>query len=261
MWGKSYLYKPGQYDRIAAIANNRTGNRSWFRDFFFVLSDDPWRFASPAHGLMHISAMLFSHCHVSRTVDWQEEDINGDFCSALAATVYAIKGSAPRLPNGTGRHFFYAARGRYESKQGADFGIVAHLHDEEGDLFRPLLFQGKISSRKVGRRWSANLHRKDSSGKEQIDKILPSGIGWYVFYHQDSQLPLPGPTVRSAADLGKAIQTSWTVDTFEPAVDFAAFLIFDVLDPQSSSHLSYRDAKTAIQRLVEHGSTATKCLR
>jgi len=263
--GKRHIYKPGHYDKIAAMAINAR-DPFWFADILQFSAEQPWRFASPLRGFLHLSAMLFTHRHVSATLNSQEEDINGDFCASLASTAYEVKSKICQLPPETGSNFFYTAKGRTEPVEGADFGIIAHLKDNAGDLYRPLLFQGKIASRGKRGRWSANIHRKDTNGVEQIDKIKLSGIGWYIFYHQDDVLPLPGPTVRSAEEIKRETNTSWTVDSFivedayEPAMDFGTFLVFDVLDPKSTRHPGERNHRLAIERLAGVGLNCNKVL-
>ncbi len=247
---KGHLYKSGLSDHIAAGEVNKRRRVPWFGSFSVRLCEEPWLLAYAAQGILHVGATVFSHNHTSETSKLNENDINGGFCPRLACAIQEVKYNSCDLPQEAGRHFFYASLGRNEPIQGADFGVVAHLTDEDGDLYRPVLFQGKIASRGKRGRWIANLHRLDANGVEQIDKLAPTGIGWYIFYHQDRELPLPGPTVRPAQELKNCVALSWTVATCERATDFATFLVFDLLDPEAREHPGYRTPQEAIDRLA-----------
>lgn len=121
--------------------------------------------------------------------------------------------------------------------QGADFAVVFGLRVLGRLLWRVVLFQGK---RQAASGWPG----VGEGGGDQLEELLSSGMGAYVFYPYGSDGRIFMLPVRSAASVfrdvwGDEERPRWAVDPYgseaDPAVDIASFIAFDMADENDLS--------------------------
>lgn len=103
-----------------------------------------------------------------------------------------------------------------EARSGADFGLI--LEVEHGSTMRHLtvLLQAKRApQRRVDVRRAART-------STQLNRLVRSGVGSYVFYHAHEDPAGLGPTLRDAGAISGSNPAS--VDVLSPASDFAAWI-------------------------------------
>ncbi|MEE3626410.1 hypothetical protein UCD39_20905 [Nitrospirillum sp. BR 11752] len=214
----------------------------------------PWLSTQPGKAVLFSASFAGAHefCRVS--IKRLEEELNPVFPNMLAwqirEKITHFSANAP-LPRGNGCHLYYAPTGSIEKYNGADLGIVAHVNVDGADRFRTMLFQAKNSGTQT--RWRTSVGHF-SGNERQLHKLVETGMGYYVFWHQDQCRPICTPTVRSADDIKKEVDETgiWTVDTVLGSWDFATFLISHALT-SAQTGLLFDTAPQAVEALVGCG--------
>lgn len=194
----------------------------------------------PAHALIYAAAQESAHAGLHKGgLDEEKitESILTTFGTSLGTFVTAYGDSDRSLPPGSFLHACTASMQTHKDELGADLAIVVGTNVLGAARYRLVLFQAKRATS----RCTADVGQNEGT---QLDEILSSGMGFYLFYPEPLLVPSRGgkpegggrmlPTVRSAeavfSDVWSPEDFSYVVNCYADAagnadaVDFAQFL-------------------------------------
>lgn len=160
-------------------------------------------FWSLTDAAIEITAPGFANTH--------EPELNGAFMGFIAKSIASFPATAgANAAVVIGDH---ATLGN-EAKTGSDFGLVLEV-EHRGDVrFLVTLLQAKRATSK-----RADVSRA-AGETTQLDLLVGSGIGSFLFYHAHGDPAGLGPTIRDAAAVASLNRSA--VDVLSSADDFAA---------------------------------------
>jgi hypothetical protein len=196
--------------------------------------------------------LFWSLTHASLAIAMQgrakthEPELNGAYMEVIRSSIESFEPAKKRgnLAMIIGDH---ATLGN-ESRTGADFGLIVEIERKGQKRFLVTLLQAK---RATGRFTDV---RRAAGESTQIDLLVSSGIGSFLFYHQHDEPAGLGPTTRDA-DSTASLDLS-KVDVVRGATDFAArmavaaHLLFQHATPFTLPGLGAADGRDDALRLL-----------
>jgi len=202
--------------------------REYLLAHLFSMRVDQWD--DPAKAIIYAAAQAASH-QVSFTCQDRSEVetsviLTEEIRKNIVRVIDAINNEKTPLPPGSFLDFGSASMQGWRDLQGADFAVVVGTVVLGRPMYRVVLFQAKWNSS----REYADISHKDG---QQLDDILSTGMGYYVFYPKTFHSKAFITTVISAEDIFTDV---WRADESpcfnvntrggrgQPAWDFALFL-------------------------------------
>lgn len=220
--------EPGENESEVAV-------RQYLLAQFLSMHADRW--PDPVKAILYAAAQAASHMVSRDCQDKSEVETSTLLTERLQANVIqairSVNKARSPLPPGSFLDFGSASMQGWRDLQGADFAIVVGTVVLGRPMFRVVLFQAK----KGKSRGSADASHGDGS---QLDELLSTGMGHYIFYPVTFHGKAFITTVRSAEDVFRDVWVSdnpprFNVDTCagsgEAAWDFAAFLAVAMTSP------------------------------
>jgi len=206
LWGCNALFPGAKAEFVCHLGNGRVAEasavllrRGSFRRkaawaLFWSLTESSVEIADKGRGATH------------------EPELNGAFMTLIAKSIAAFppsEGSNAAVVIGD-----HATLGN-EARTGADFGLILEVEHRSEVRHLVVLLQAK---RATARRVDV---RRAAGKSTQLNRLVGSGIGSFLFYHAHNEPIGLGPTVR---DADGASDNPASVDVLQPADDFAAKL-------------------------------------
>lgn len=210
---------------------------------------------------------VFYHCVLNAMqatlsnvlIDSPEERITGGFLTALQDRLLAA-GSALReqgisdLPLSLIRHETCVNWG--EKLSGADFGLIVHSRDAQGEFFKGVYIQAK---RAHGNE-SANVSHASKDGTVQIETLnkYSEQLAHYLFYNlpksDDSNGAVPPFTMASAREIFSAYEVAehrTALRIAELTTETSAYLGIGLTNRRSPIGALFTEAEAAVAEMVK----------
>lgn len=158
-------------------------------------------------------------------INTHEPELNGALISQIASCVPKFLAySRPVSPEGLKEclvvDVFNMATDGNEARTGADFAIIIDYTTDSGRFIFPALFQAKRTHERI-----VNVYRKAGDESSQLEQLLVSGIGNYLFYNEFDNAMFP-PTAMSAELVDKFYNKGRSVKPLFLSNGFAATIAF-----------------------------------
>lgn len=209
-------------------SDSKIVEREYLLSHLCSMKVDHWK--DPAKAIIYAAAQAASH-QVSLTCQGKSEvetsvALTQEIRANIVRVIDAINKEQTPLPPGSFLDFGSASMQGWKDWQGADFAVVVGTVVLGRPMYRVVLFQAKWNSS----REYADISHKDG---QQLDDILSTGMGYYVFYPKTFHGKAFITTVRSAedtftdvwgADKSPCFNVNTRVGRGQAAWDFALFL-------------------------------------
>lgn len=210
---------------------------------------------------------VFYHCILNAMqaalgnvlVNTHEERITGGFLTTLQKELLDA-GSALRekgisnLPLSLIRHETNVDWG--EKLSGADFGLIVHSRDAQGDFFKGVYLQAKRASGNE----SANVSHTSKDGTVQIETLNqhPKQLAHYLFYNSprcdDADGAVPPFTMASAQEIFPAYAATEYKTNLPIAgltIEASAYLGLGLMNRRSPVGILFTEAEAAVAEMVK----------
>lgn len=220
-------------------------------------AERPWMFKNPGKGIFFSSIVtaIYSVCAEYEGED--ERDINSlllhdavrnmsDFCKLVE-----YHASFEERPD-----IFWAPTTASEGKIGADLALLFHRELEGNDWYSVVLLQGKKNLNING---ICSISRGDD-GTSQINRLISSGMSYYVFYQQPGQRNAGGvscipATVKTANEIFLEYSKSSKLSTNSLSGDslcgLCEFIFKQVFDTDYSNMRTFSEPQDALACLQQ----------
>lgn len=190
LWGLDLLTRTSRQLVIEAVGtgNPHAACRIMSRRNAFIDKGAWSLFWSVTHASIEISSRGFGSTH--------EPELNGAYMGQLRTSLaqFADPTGAANCACIIGDH---ATLGN-EARSGADFGLILEVGSGPAARYVVCLLQAKRATSRV-----VDV-RRGAGDSTQLDRLVESGIGSYLFYHHHDDPRGLGPTVRSADSIPAA---------------------------------------------------------
>jgi len=208
LWGLGVLKPQAIYlvQRALGVSDVHAVVRTVVRRGAFA-TDRSWAiFWSVTHASMEMAGKGLAYTH--------EPELNGAYMAMLRSSIagFAPRGRHPAVACIIGDH---ATLGN-EARSGSDFGLILEVGRGSEQRWVVCLLQAKRATTR-----SVDCRRAAGSAT-QLDRLVASGIGSFLFYHGHGDPAGLGPTVADAYSI--AVSNPARVDPVTQADDFAARL-------------------------------------
>ncbi|MGY2049120.1 hypothetical protein [Methylobacterium sp. JK268] len=222
----------------------------------------------PAQAVVFAAAQAAVHHTLSTTQGQEEPEVTVDLMKEFTGNIRnvvidAMERERVPLPEGSFLDVATASMTNRRDRLGADFAVVTGFLSRGVTRYRVALFQAKWDD---GRGRLADVSHRSGA---QLDELLATGMGYYVFYPRVGRTggkarPVFLPTVRAAGDVHRdvhpgpgrfvpKVSTCVGAASGDVAWEFAAFLALALASPRAGGFGRLFDTPEEVARILSGG--------